>query len=102
MKFFLELRSAVKLFPELSELDQTHGLAMAGIIAGALRAYGGQESNEGLQRISLYLYGMHNAFEDMRVHYSVDSGSLNKVHARVSRSVFDQALLSSEMDGANK
>lgn len=75
---------------------------MAGIIPGALRAYGSQESDEGLQRISLYLYGLHIAFEDMLVHYPADSESLYKVHAQVSRSVFDQALLSSEMDGANK
>ncbi len=102
LKFVLEMRSAVKVFPELSELDQSHGLAMAGIIAGALRACGSQESDEGLQRISLYLYGMHNAFEDMLVQYPADSESLYKVHAQVIRSVFDQALLFSEIDGANK
>jgi AcrR family transcriptional regulator len=92
LRFVSEMSSAAKLFPELSDLDRSHGLEMADIIAGILKTIGSPKSEEELKRIGLYLYGLHNAFEEMIVRYPVDSDALYDLHAQVSRSVFVQAL----------
>ena len=95
LKFAREMNAAVKLFPELAELDRAHQLAMARALAGVLRAVGSQESDEKLEKIGLYLYGLHNAFEDMIVHSPADADSLYPLHAQVTRLVFEQALSAS-------
>jgi len=92
LKLTREMNAAVKLFPELAELDQAHRLAMARALAGVLRAVGSQESDEKLEKIGLYIYGLHNAFEDMIVHSPADASSLYQLHAQVTRLVYEQAL----------
>ncbi|MGI9286701.1 MAG: TetR/AcrR family transcriptional regulator [Pseudomonadales bacterium] len=55
-KGFAELANATNLFPELREIDKTHGDMVAGRIAALLKQLGSNWPTDKLRRLSLFTY----------------------------------------------
>ncbi|MEH6557311.1 MAG: TetR/AcrR family transcriptional regulator [Oceanicoccus sp.] len=80
LKFVREMHAATRLFPDLIGLDQAHGLLMADILAKIMKVMGSEKDDEELKKIGLYLYGIHNAFENIIVSHQGDMEAMLILH----------------------
>lgn len=93
IKFTREMYKAMAMYPELRELDEKHGRLIADMIANILIRGGSPMDQDRLRMIGLYVYSMHNAFEELIIRHNTPTADLLELHKNSMAAVLQKAIL---------